>query len=596
MRYTNFEIENFKGIQKLSIDLCAHPHNRIYTFVGLNESGKTTILEAIHTVTERYDNTTVHKLIPKHLKANFSNSISITANIEVDADDNQRILAKLKDLGYSYCEPINQFSIELTCKFENSHPKDHISYWDFRPQVKKNDSEDFTTLKSENEDWHIIVNYIKDSLLPRIVYYEHFLFDFPDRIYLHGNAVDKDNNKPYKDILEDIIQEIIPGGSIETSLYANYIQKDGGGGDIFDAVHSKLEEYISSQVFTCWGDLFNSSNARVVLRFGIESKDNFYVEIKIKENSDSFYISERSVGFRWFFSFLFFILFRKNRKTDLGETLFLLDEPASNLHSTAQKRLLETFERFVEDERKPLKLLYTTHSHHMINPKWLEGAFVVKNEAVDYNEPFGNRKVTNITAIPYKRFVADYPNQQDYFQPILDTLEYQPGLLEKVPNVVITEGKNDYYTLKYVNEILLKNKYKKIRFLPGIGCNKNHSIIQLYMGWNKSFMVLLDADRAGKKATKDYLALFGDIIASNIKTYEDFVPEIGAVAMEDIFTEEEKLMITKLFDSTATAYKKSAFNTAIQTVLINKEIIELSEETLNKFDSLLKALNTYKFV
>ena len=78
--------------------------------------------------------------------------------------------------------------------------------------------------------------------------------------------------------------------------------------------------------------------------------------------------------------------------------MFLLDEPASNLHSTAQKRLLETFERFVGDEYKPLKLLYTTHSHHMINPKWLEGAFVVKNEAVDYKELFGDRKVTNITA------------------------------------------------------------------------------------------------------------------------------------------------------------------------------------------------------
>ena len=76
----------------------------------------------------------------------------------------------------------------------------------------------------------------------------------------------------------------------------------------------------------------------------VKSKEqNFYVEIRIEENSDSFYISERSVGFRWFFSFLFFILFRKNRKTDLGETLFLLDEPASNLHSTAQKKLLETF-------------------------------------------------------------------------------------------------------------------------------------------------------------------------------------------------------------------------------------------------------------
>jgi 5S rRNA maturation endonuclease (ribonuclease M5) len=261
----------------------------------------------------------------------------------------------------------------------------------------------------------------------------------------------------------------------------------------------------------------------------------------------------------------------------------------------AQKKLLDTFERFVADDKKPLKLLYTTHSHHMINPKWLEGAFVVRNEAVDYSEPFGNRKVTNITAIPYKHFVAEYPDQQDYFQPILDTLEYQPGLLEKVPNVIITEGKNDYYTLRYVNEVLLKNKYKKIRFLPGIGCNKNHAIIQLYMGWNKSFMVLLDADKAGKKAAKEYLSTFGDIIIPSIKTYKDFVPEIEDVAMENIFTGEEKLAITQRFNETATEYKKSEFNTAIQTALINKEVIELSEETLNKFDNLLKQLNSYKF-
>ena len=108
-------------------------------------------------------------------------------------------------------------------------------------------------------------------------------------------------------------------------------------------------------------------------------------------------------------------------------------------------------------------------------------------------------------------------------------------------------------------------------------------------------MILLDADSAGKKAKKLYKDTFGDLIINNIKTYDEFVPEIGAVAMEAIFTESEKLAITRLFDSSATKYKKSAFNTAIQTALINKEIIELSEETLNKFDSLLKALNTYKF-
>ena len=71
-------------------------------------------------------------------------------------------------------------------------------------------------------------------------------------------------------------------------------------------------------------------------------------------------------------------------------------------------------------------------------------------------------KRISIKAIPYKNFVANYPNQQDYYQPVLDALDYQPGLLEKVPNIIITEGKNDFYTLCYINEVLLNNKYKKI--------------------------------------------------------------------------------------------------------------------------------------
>ena len=603
MRYTKIEIKNFKGIERLTIDLSKQPNSRIHTFVGLNESGKTTILEAINTVGHDWEKGNEHQLTPKHLKASFTGEVSIIAYVEVDKEDNRKLLEKFKDLGYADFRSIDYFTVNRCWKFQSSQFSRIISYWKFDPIVRKNKGRKYITLSDKDKDWHAIVDYIDDFLMPRIVYYKNLLFEFPDRIYLHGPNANKNNNKPYRDIIEDIIQEVIDkNGDIATSLYNVYCKQDSGSKDIFKARKNKLQEFISREVFSSWGRLFNSdTTAKIELNFDVSKEENnseqdFYVEIRIEENSDSFYISERSVGFRWFFSFLFFILFRKNRKTDLGETIFLLDEPASNLHSTAQKRLLETFERFVDDENKPLKLLYTTHSHHMINPKWLEGAFVVKNEAVDYDEPFGNRKVSNITTVPYKQFVAEYPEQRDYFQPILDTLEYQPGLLEAIPNVIITEGKNDYYTLRYINEVILKNRYSELHFIPGAGCGKNNTVIQLYMGWNKPFMVLLDADKAGQRAAKDYLSTFGNVITPSIKTYKDFVPEIGDVAMEDIFTEEEKLAITQCFNESAMEYKKSEFNTAIQTALINKEIIELSEETLNKFDSLLKALNTYKFV
>jgi len=297
------------------------------------------------------------------------------------------------------------------------------------------------------------------------------------------------------------------------------------------------------------------------------------------------------------FSFLFFILFRKNRKTDLGETLFLLDEPASNLHSAAQKKLLETFKKFVDDQKKPLKLLYTTHSHHMINPQWLEGAYVVKNEAVNYSEKDieDGSRTTDIKAIPYRSFVAQYPQQQDYYKPILDTLDYQPGLLEKVPNIIITEGKNDFYTLTYVNDVILNHKYKKLNFMPGAGCSANVTVIQLYVAWGKKFMILLDGDKAGTKSKNEYIKLFGKGIENNVKLYSDFVPEIGSVMMEDIFSQKEKLRITQRFNPESTIYNKSAFNTAIQEALVNKEVIELSEKTIAKFNSLLKGLNEFAF-
>ncbi|HEY1020091.1 MAG TPA: AAA family ATPase, partial [Sediminibacterium sp.] len=77
MQYLNFTIENFKGIQKLIFNLDNRaPASKIFTLVGLNESGKTTILEALGFF---YDNLKdekeltitksivddVHELIPK---------------------------------------------------------------------------------------------------------------------------------------------------------------------------------------------------------------------------------------------------------------------------------------------------------------------------------------------------------------------------------------------------------------------------------------------------------------------------------------------------------------------------------------------------
>ncbi len=104
----------------------------------------------------------------------------------------------------------------------------------------------------------------------------------------------------------------------------------------------------------------------------------YYVELKIRQGSDDYSINDRSLGFRWFFSFLIFTAFRRQRSSESGETLFLLDEPASNLHQSSQQKLLQNIESIFSN----CKLIYSTHSHHLIEPKWLSGAYIIRNEAI----------------------------------------------------------------------------------------------------------------------------------------------------------------------------------------------------------------------
>lgn len=45
MRFLKFEINNFKGVTKATLDLTKLRSANVITLVGLNESGKTTLLE-----------------------------------------------------------------------------------------------------------------------------------------------------------------------------------------------------------------------------------------------------------------------------------------------------------------------------------------------------------------------------------------------------------------------------------------------------------------------------------------------------------------------------------------------------------------------
>ena len=588
MRYTSFYIKNYKGIKELTLDLDKKPTSDIYTLVGLNESGKTTILEAISTLSNEPSETEIHKLIPKSKKFNFNDTIEIHATLELDDDDNKAIADWLKESGFTAVERINQYKISLIYTFKDSVYVEDESGWvyDFNLSGSKKSQRTSRNYGSNTQEFSDVNDFVYGDLLPPIIYYPNFLFDIPNRIYLEESSTEDKEQKIYRAVLNDILDTFNEGLNIKDHIVNRLKNPTEANKESLDATIDRMSAQITKIVFDAWGQIFASNGKEIKLNPSINTVDNLaYLEFKLKEGLEQFQISERSLGFKWFFTFLLFTEFRKNRRHEKGEILFLLDEPASNLHSTAQKKLLSTFENLVTN----CKLIYTTHSHHLINPKWLSGAYIVRNKAIDYNGFDGSPENTDVEATIYKQFVTAHPEQRTYFQPILDAIEYSPSSLEEVPNIVLTEGKNDYYTFRYMAEVILKDEDYDIKFYPGNGADRNNQIIATYLAWGRDFNIFLDGDKAGEEAKTRYIKEFGVVVHDNITTLKDVDPTF-AFATEQLFTPQELLDIQKTFDPTATAYNKSAFNTALQNLFISEQVITLSNDTKEKFKKILDFL------
>jgi energy-coupling factor transporter ATP-binding protein EcfA2 len=606
MKHTFFEVWNFKGIEHIKLDFSSHPQSNIYTLIGLNESGKTTILEALNFFTYKHENLDplnqpgysirdVHDLIPIAKRANFNGEIKIEVGLKLDDDDKQKIVDYCwKEFSFEIRKPLpDEFSIRQSHSFKDSElipDQPTITWIGFLPWGKSKRAKNEGDLNTVA--WKQLAKYMR-QFIPSVLYFSNFLFEIPDKIYLESSETD-DKNKTlenkihefYRKILQDVLYAT--GENINLKTHILDRAKDGGriARNNMDSVLLKMGSHISMTVFSNWNKIFKRTTGRKEITVPInydEENKAWYLQLRLKDGSEYYSISERSLGFRWFFAFLLLTHYRDFRKDTHSNVLFLFDEPASNLHSTAQSQLLDSFAQFPLNQ----SIVYTTHSHHMINPKWLEGAFVVKNEGLDYDDSYENYNAINtkITLHKYREFAAKHPKQSNYFQPILDVLDYYPSQLENVPDVVMLEGKNDFYTLKFINEKVLK-KNSKINLMPGTGAGSLDDVIRLYIAWGRNFVVLLDSDVEGKTQKDRYENEFGVLVKGKIFSLEDINSSWKKKTMEGLFTESEKLKIQKSSYPT-TKFNKTHFNRAIQEAYLTNNKILIAKSTKANFERII---------
>lgn len=625
MRYKQFNIHNFKGARDILIDLEDSPKMSVHVLVGLNESGKTTILEALHWLHEPAEYRPSSELIPKSELMQFNGEIFVEAVLILSSEDERAIEKKLSKFGnqFKLAEPVGEIRLRRSYTFENSKKtiKDLYQY-NFEFRGKTNRMREDQVFTRGDEKWETASAYIEEVLRPEIIYYPNFLFDFPDQIYLEASQPDEpgadDSPSPsatqgqpqpvavtppaprpldlkermYSDVIQDILSSFGIGLSVEDHLLKRY--KEGGAQlNALESTLRKASSATTNKVFSVWRELLKLEETRgLEITLGQSLKKDgrgIYLEVKILEGDDIFLVRERSLGFMWFFAFILFTHFRSYRSLHQKRTLFLLDEPASNLHPTAQTKLLGVFENFP----KEADVIYATHSHHMIDPKWLNGTFVIVNEAKDYSEiDVGyHSRLSRINAHPYFDFVSHHPNDTDFYRPILDALDYQVSKLEFVPEMVIVEGKYDFYTLKYFNEVASISSQVGKHIYPSTGKDKTEYIVALYLGWGREFIVLLDDDKGGKDTRDRLVKEFGPIVEGRVITLREIDKDkFRGEAMEGVFTKPDQMKVIRSLYPDSKVYDKNKLNSAVLSAYVNKIDLDLSEHTINRFRTIFEFL------
>jgi hypothetical protein len=161
-----------------------------------------------------------------------------------------------------------------------------------------------------------------------------------------------------------------------------------------------------------------------------------------------------------------------------------------------------------------------------------------------------------------------------------------------VPNVVLVEGKSDFFMLKYVTEVL--GLQPSVHLAPGGGAGTLDPLIRLYIGWAKSFIILLDGDAEGRRQRERYVSEFGFLLRGRCLLLPEVSDEPEIKGCEGLLTDVEKqrVMDAVFAPGEIRPREKKALLQSLLELYARKETVQLSDSTKERFQRLLSTLNS----
>ena len=257
---------------------------------------------------------------------------------------------------------------------------------------------------------------------------------------------------------------------------------------------------------------------------------SFFTYVKDDHDPSLIRLEERSKGFQWFFSFE--LMFMHETKGTFKGCVILLDEPGLHLHPDAQKDLLLRLEHYAEGN----KLLYTTHLPFMINLNHPDRIRVLKE--------------TDNGIVVTTDFTESSPEAKLVLQAALG-MDASQSFLVADRNLVV-EGVDDYWVLTELSNLLQQDGKEglsgDVLITPGGSASTAVHIATIMIGQNLNVVVLLDSDDEGRRAQEkldhNWLTQYKRTRTTTI-LLGDAVSVRSDFALEDLFPENFIMDIVK---------------------------------------------------
>jgi predicted ATPase len=413
MKITTAQISNYKCIR----DPCCFDVSDITCLVGMNESGKTAILEALYRLNPiipesgtfnvdddypridvedyRVDVKSGRKQPAVVTRATFALSAEDCKELENDypgaAERPELVLSKGYDNRLLMEIPVKEEAV-VQALLKNAgvspqHLKAHAktsTLADLAQLLEGNEAGDASLplgpvvaqMQEKGIGRYLAEKYLRDRI-PRFMYFDEF-YQMAGHVNIEGLIQRQKDNRllesdyPLLGLIDlarlDLEEIVSPRRALERD--------------------NRLEgasNHLSNTLMQYW-----SQNAFLEMRFdirpglpndpeGMKSGTNLWCHVYNSRQKVRTLLGNRSRGFIWFFSFLAWYSQHKRKGIPL---ILLLDEPALFLHGTAQRDLL----RYLEDEsRTGHQVIYTTQSPYMIDARRFDRVRIVEDKGAQGN-------------------------------------------------------------------------------------------------------------------------------------------------------------------------------------------------------------------